>query len=59
MSIFSSIILPYLERELIELQPEIADFVLDQLKKNAHAIIDWLEVKANIDLNGDGVVGGE
>lgn len=57
MSLFSSIILPQLEKELLALQPEVSNFILKQLKNVASEVIIWAESKMHIDINGDGVVG--
>lgn len=57
MSLLSSIILPKLERELVQLTPDIQQFLLAQLKIVAGEIIEWAESKINVDLNGDGVIG--
>jgi len=57
MSLLSSIVLPRLEKELIALEPEIAQFLLSQLKTLAADVMAWLETKAHIDLNGDGQIG--
>ncbi len=57
MSLFSSLILPHLEKELVNLQPEIADFLLKQLKNAAAEVVEWAESKINLDLNGDGHIG--
>jgi len=57
MSLLSSIILPKLERELVQLTPDIQQFLLAQLKIVAGEVIEWAESKINVDLNGDGVIG--
>lgn len=57
MSLFSSLILPSLEKELKALEPQIALFICKQLKSAATEIIEWTEEKINVDLNGDGVIG--
>lgn len=57
MSLLSSIILPKLERELVQLTPDIQQFLLSQLKIVAGEFIEWAESKINVDLNGDGVIG--
>jgi hypothetical protein len=57
MSLFSSVILPHLEKELINIEPQVAEFLLNQLKKAAAEIVEWAELKLNADLNGDGKVG--
>lgn len=57
MSLLSSILLPTLERELLKLEPEIAAFLLSQLKLWAQEIIEWAETQAHLDLNGDGKIG--
>lgn len=57
MSLLSSLILPHLEKELVALEPEIAAFVLKQLKVVASDVIAWIESKAGVDLNSDGFIG--
>ncbi len=57
MSLLSSIILPKLERELVQLTPDIQQFLLAQLKIVAGELIEWAESKLNIDLNNDGTIG--
>ena len=57
MSLFSSIILPKLEKELMALEPEIAQFLLNQLKNLGAEVVMWAESKINVDLNGDGLIG--
>lgn len=57
MSLFSKYILPKLESEIVSLEPEIAAFILKQLKVVAHEVISWVEQKTNIDLDGDGLIG--
>ena len=57
MSLLSSIILPKLERELVQLTPDIQQFLLAQLKIVAGEVIEWAESKINVDLNGDGIIG--
>lgn len=56
MSLLSAIILPRLEKEFIALEPEIAQFLLSQVKVLAADVITWAEGKVNIDLNGDGKI---
>ena len=57
MSLFSSMLQPILERELKTLEPEIASFLLNLLKKLANEALEWAEEKLKTDLNGDGVIG--
>jgi len=57
MSLLSSIVLPKLERELVQLTPDIQQFLLAQLKIVAGELIEWAESKLNIDLNNDGTIG--
>ncbi|QHJ76047.1 MAG: hypothetical protein [Bacteriophage sp.] len=59
MSLFSSFILPQLEKELLAAKPEIAQFILQQLKNVSLEVLDWAEKKLSVDLNGDGKIGGE
>ena len=48
---------PVLERELKSLEPEIASFLLNLMKKLANEALEWAEEKLKTDLNGDGVIG--
>lgn len=57
MSLFSSMLQPVLERELKSLEPEIASFLLNLLKKLANEALEWAEEKLKTDLNGDGTIG--
>lgn len=57
MSLFSSMLQPILERELKSLEPEIASFLLNLLKKLANEALEWAESKLNTDLNNDGHIG--
>lgn len=57
MSLFSSLILPSLERELKSLEPEIAAFLIRQLRNVASEVVVWAEDKINLDINGDGIIG--
>lgn len=57
MSLFSSMLQPILERELKSLEPEIASFLLNLLKKLANEALEWAESKLNVDLNSDGQIG--
>lgn len=45
MSLFSSIILPRLQKELIALEPEIARFIVGQLKSMSAELVIWAEKK--------------
>lgn len=59
MSLFSSLILPYLEKELLNTEPQVATFILNQLKNCGAEVVLWAERKMNVDLNGDGKIGNE
>ena len=59
MSLLSAIILPKLERELVAMEPEIAEFLLRQLKMVASELIEWVEKKVDVDLNADGTIGDD
>jgi hypothetical protein len=48
---------PVLERELKSLEPEIASFLLNLLKKLSNEALEWAEEKLRVDLNNDGVIG--
>lgn len=57
MSLFSAWILPHLEKELITMEPQVAQFLLTQLKKSATEVVAWTESKIGADINGDGKIG--
>jgi len=57
MSLFSSMLQPILERELKSLEPELASFLLNLLKKMSNEVLAWAEEKLNTDLNNDGQIG--
>ncbi len=57
MSLFSSMLQPILERELKSLEPELASFLLNLLKKLSNEVLVWAEEKLHTDLNNDGVIG--
>lgn len=57
MSLFSSILLPQLEKEIIKLEPDIKAFILTQLKGFAQEVVEWAETKLNLDINQDGAIG--
>lgn len=57
MSLFSAIILPKLEKEIMAMEPEIAQFLLNQLKNLGAEVVMWAESKIHVDLNGDGLIG--
>lgn len=59
MSLLSSILLPRLEKELIALEPDIAEFLIKQLKNLAEEVIEWSEKKVGVDMNGDGLIGDD
>ncbi len=54
MSLLSSIILPKLEKELIALEPEIAQFLINQLKILGTEVALWAENKLHITTNSQG-----
>lgn len=45
MSLFSSVILPQLEKELIAASPEISRFIVKQLGHIAKDVINWVNEK--------------
>jgi hypothetical protein len=45
MSLLSAIILPKLEKELVYLEPEIAQFLLGQLQSIGAELLAWVEEK--------------
>jgi hypothetical protein len=58
MSLLSSVFLPKIERELSALEPDVSRFILRQLKLFAVETIEWAEQKLQLDLDGDGHIGG-
>jgi hypothetical protein len=50
-------LLPMLEKELVGLEPQISNFLLNQLKLIANEVIIWAEDKLQVDINGDGQIG--
>jgi|AntAceMinimDraft_18_1070375.scaffolds.fasta_scaffold263206_2 hypothetical protein len=59
MSLFSSLILPHIEQEILSMKPQMAQFLLEQIKSTGHDLVNWAETKLNTDLDGDGTIGGE
>lgn len=57
MSLFSSFILPIIEKEIKGLAPDAAKFVITQFKFIGKEVVEWAETKLNTDLNGDGTIG--
>lgn len=51
MSLLSSIILPKLERELLAVEPQIAQFLVSQLKSLGADVVSWAEKKLNVSGN--------
>lgn len=45
MSLLSSIILPKLEKELMEQEPQVAEFILKQVHTLSTEVISWAESK--------------
>lgn len=45
MSLLSAIIIPQLEKELIAMEPAIAQFMLKQFKAAGADVMDWIEKK--------------
>jgi hypothetical protein len=48
MSLLSALILPKLEKELVDLEPEIAQFLLGQMKVMGSELLAWVETKINL-----------
>ncbi len=46
------------EEELIGKSPEIKTFALNEFLGLGNQLVDWAEQKLNIDINGDGKIGG-
>ena len=59
MSLLTSLILSQLEKEIVALEPEIARFLVGQIKSSAADVIEWAERKLNVDIDGDGKIGIE
>lgn len=57
MSLFSSLLKPILEKELQDLEPQIAQLLLNLTKKLANEVVEWAEEKLNLDINQDGKIG--
>lgn len=47
-----------LEAELIDLAPDLKALALRELKELGNQVVEWAEEKLNIDINGDGKIGG-
>lgn len=62
MSLLSNFIrnnlLKALEEELIEMAPELQAVAVRELKELGQQVVEWAETKLNIDINGDGQIGG-
>ncbi len=50
MSLLTSLIIPELEKELMEVEPIIASFLIKKLKKEAGELLQWIESKAHLEL---------
>ncbi len=63
MSLLSSFVathlIPLLEQELVSNAPEVQAFLLKNIKELSASVGEWAETKLNVDLNGDGKIGGE
>lgn len=46
MSLFTSVVLPMFEKELIALEPEIASFLVAEIEKVFKVLLNWIELKA-------------
>jgi hypothetical protein len=57
-SFIRNIVFKVLEEEFTKLAPEIKDVALRELKELGQNVIDWAEKKINIDIDGDGKIGG-
>ena len=47
-----------LEEELVAQAPELQAVAIQELKELGQQVIEWAEIKLNIDINGDGKIGG-
>lgn len=47
MSLLSAIILPHLEKELLALEPELAEFLLKGVKSIGSDLMIWIEHQIN------------
>jgi hypothetical protein len=52
MSLLTSFIIPELEKELIEVEPIIASFLVKKIKAEASELLQWIESKAHLELKG-------
>jgi len=57
MNYLVSLLIPILEKELLALEPQVAQFLLNELKKLSQELVNWAELKLNADLNGNGKIG--
>jgi len=57
MSLLSAIILPHLEKQLLEQTPEIAQTLVQAVHGVGNELVKWAEGKLNMDVNGDGKIG--
>lgn len=57
MSLFSALLKPILEKELQDLEPQIAQLLLNLTKKLSNEVVEWAEEKLNLDINQDGKIG--
>lgn len=59
MSLLTAVILPMLEQELGGLEPLAARALISVIKMVGQHVVDWAEEKLNVDIDGDGKIGGE
>lgn len=57
MNILLGILLGAIEKEIENAAPEVAKFLLEQLKLAGGDLVIWAEKKLNVDINGDGIIG--
>lgn len=62
MSLLSNFIknnlLKALEDELIDLAPQLQAAAIKELKELGQQVVNWSEKKLNMDIDGDGKIGG-
>lgn len=52
MSLLTSFIIPELEKELMEVEPIIASFLVKKIKAEAAELLQWIESKTHLELKG-------
>lgn len=57
MNVISSFIMSSLEKELVNVEPQVADFLIAQIRILAQEILIWVENKTHLQSNGEGIIG--